>query len=180
MIKLIKNKRGASLIEVIAAITIASTVLIMIYNIFSFNIRQNQLNRERIMNANIASGIINYFIGQDFAEINSYLGEENYVIIDSNNCHELFSDNCISVLSPLINNKQYSSDNLYVYILPYHGPNELNKLKRKSDIEDFIENADSLVTPPQEDILSVIVVVESSISSRYDFILRGVITDDKK
>ena len=60
------NKKGASLVEIIATISLTSIALILIYHIFSYNIRLNSINREQTLNANIANGIINYLSSQDF------------------------------------------------------------------------------------------------------------------
>lgn len=184
MRKFLKNNKGASLIEIIATITITSIALIMIYNIFSYNINHNKVNREQTINANIAYGILNYFSSQDYPIFQSHLGDNEYVKIDVNTCEEIFLNeneitNCKVILSPLINNKQYTSDNLYVYLLPYYGPQELKNINKKNseDILTYIKNIDSSnYSFTNDNTLMIIVVVESSLNKRYDYILGGVIT----
>jgi len=188
--KMIISKKGASLIEIVATITITSIALMMIYNILSFNIRQNGVNHERIMNANIANGTLSYVISKDFSIIDAYLDEnyENYALIDENSCNILFSDDletCIAVFSPIINNKEYHSNNLYIYILPFNDPIAINELKltpppNAPDIFlTYLEDLDTSQfdqTKVNHNAIRVIVIVESSISARYDFLLKGVTT----
>lgn len=178
------NQKGASLVEIIATISLTSIVLILIYQIFSHNIRLNSINREQTINANIANGIINYISSQDFETFNSYLGENKYVKIDADTCTILFTDeneinNCNIVFSPLIINKQYTSDNLYAFIFPYYGPEGFKDLegKKTKEILSYLNNLDNYNYDYKNDnTLTVLVVVESSLNSRYDYLLWGVIT----
>lgn len=190
MQKIIINKNGASLIEIVATITIVSIALIMIYNILSYNIRQNGVNHERIMNANIANGTLSYIINKDFSIVENYLksNTDYYAIIDENSCNALFSDDletCIAVLSPVINSKEYHAENLYIYVLPFNDPTAINELKlnpppNSPDVFiNYLENLDdSQFTDANvnHNAIRVIVIVESSINSKYDFLLKGVTT----
>ncbi|QVK19180.1 hypothetical protein KHQ81_05630 [Mycoplasmatota bacterium] len=190
MQKKIINKNGASLIEIVATITIVSIALIMIYNILSYNIRQNGINHERIMNANIANGTLSYIINKDFSIIENHLksNTDHYAIIDENSCNALFSDDletCMAVLSPVINSKEYHSDNLYIYLLPFNDPIAINELKSTPPpnapqvLIDYLDNLDTsqfTEANVNHNAIRVIVITESSINSKYDFLLKGVTT----
>jgi hypothetical protein len=177
----LNDKKGASLVEIIATITITSIVLILIYNIFAFNIQQNKLNHEQTLHANIANGVYNFLDSQDYTVINTYLTDKTYAEIDYHTCMILFADetDCQNIFLPLINNFQYDDDNLYAFIIPYYGPEFIDGLSNKSalEIKDFLDD----LTKSSEDItnnstLTVVIIVESAYQPRYDLILKGVIT----
>ena len=194
MQNVLNNKKGVSLIEIVATITITSIALLMIYNVLSFNIRQNWINQERSINANIANGALSYVINKDFTEIDNYLEEntQKYAKIDVNNCNTLFSDDsstCQIVLSPTIINRTYDSDNLFIYIMPFNDVTALdsilndppppdvflNYLQNLKDKTPFYLPSDAHIN---NNALRVIVIVKSKINSQYDFLLSGVITND--
>ncbi len=186
----INNKKGASLLEIVATITITSIALLMIYNILFYNIHQNGVNQEKMMNANIANGALSYIIHQDFTLIDNHLhaSVENYGLIDENSCNTLFSDDvqkCMAILSPVVNNKEYHSNNLYIYIIPYNDPIALEELKQSPPPQapeifiNYLESIDTSqydITKINHNAISIIVIVESSINPRYDFLLEGVTT----
>lgn len=155
------NKKGASLIEIIATITIVSIALLMIYSILANNIRQNGVNQEKSVNANVANSALSYTKGLDFKIISKYYSDyavDNRAVINVDNCRILSQDNenfnedlCKSVLYPLINNKQFNASNLNIYLTPSNS---------------------------SENIIQVTVIVNSSINERHDFSLEGVITND--
>ncbi len=189
------NNKGASLIEIIATITIASIALLMIYRILANNIRQNEVNQEKSVNANVANSALSYIKGLDFFVIKNYYEDyaiENHAIIDSSKCSTLLQENqdfneelCNLVLNPIINNKHFNESNLRIYIVPYNDPDKLSSLKslffEDEILEKYFGNLDiSNYTPSNtnNNIIRVIVVVNSSINNRYDFLLEGVITND--
>ncbi len=192
MQNVLNNKKGVSLIEIVATITITSIALLMIYNVLSFNIRQNGINQERSINANIANGALSYVINKDFTTIQTYLDSNTdpYATIDANSCNTLFSDDvniCQFVLSPTIVNRTYNTNNLFIYLMPFNDLNALTELRNNPPEQApdvFINYLNNLDTSQFEldrinnNVVRVIVIVKSSINSQYDYLLSGVITNE--
>lgn len=177
--QIFKNKKGVTLIEIVATITITSIALLLIYNILNYNVRQNAINRERTVNVNIANGIYNYLDSIDYTQLHDLLGENKSFLLSVENCKTDYSHlfSC-DIFEPTINNKKYSQDNLYVYLFPYYSPNVFSYIKTKNlnEILDYYDNINPSEYPSNQDVLTVIVVVKSAIHPRYDVILRGVVT----
>lgn len=189
------NKKGASLLEVVATITIISISILFIFNILSFNIRQNAISQERTINANISNAALNYIKNQSFEDFKTFLDNSNlghYAIINEKSCdnNNLFENDvniCNNTLSPTINNKTYNSLNFNIYLLPYNDYLKLSELRDTPPdvfppvLNKYIENIDMTVNNEKinDDVIRVIVIVDSNIGENYDYLLEGVITNDK-
>ena len=191
MQKVFSSKSGASLLEILATVTLISICILLIYNILHFNVRHNLINQEKSIHANIANAALNYIKSNDFDLIRDYLDSENngyYAIVNLNDCNTLFVEDeelCRAVLGPTINNKVFDHSNLNIYLLPYNDRGKLDALKH-NPISWFpellrlhINGIDTTqMTYTNRNVIRVIVIVDSNIGSLYDFLLEGVITSE--
>ncbi|NLG82283.1 MAG: hypothetical protein GX490_07205 [Bacilli bacterium] len=200
--KRILSKVGASLLEIIAAVAISSTALLLIYNVLSYNVRQNGINHDKVRNTNVAYGALNYLINYDYSKLEDYLEANSsnmYIKVTGANCGTIyFPDNktCLGVFNPTLNNKSYTNDDIIVFIFPHRHKIAITKLREYIIIpdnfkdktvplvlEEFINDELSTAiydTPNLSDIkvFSIIVYVKSGINHKYDVCLHGVITRD--
>lgn len=198
----ILSKIGASLLEVIAAVAIASTALLLVYNVLNYNVRQNGINHDKVRNTNVAYGALNYLTNYDFATLEEYLIDNTpnmYIRITGASCSTAYfpdTQTCLGVLNPTLSNKSYTNDDIIIFIFPYRHTLAITNLREyiinpdnyrdktvPPVLENFInierENANDYTTDYSEiNVYSVLVYVKSGISHKYDICLHGVITRD--
>ncbi|MDF2698527.1 MAG: hypothetical protein K0Q49_83 [Haloplasmataceae bacterium] len=193
--KIIKNKHGASLIEIVATVAIVAISLTMIFSVLDFSVRQNGVNQDKSININVANGVLNYIRNTDYDLLNTYLYPEEtatygYVLISDLRCNDIYSYDqniCSITLAPTINNRKYNHDNLKVFLLPFNDFTTLNDLKATPPVEFpqiLINHLGSINTESggsgTRNIIRIVVIVESSINSKHDILLEGVITNDNE
>lgn len=200
-----KNNRGASLIEILAIIVLASIVFSTVNQALRQNIRQNALNQERLLNSAIANSAVNYVQTINYQELEDNLYEGDSLIRDdymyfikfqNETCNELFTtvndqNFCKDAIGPTVNGKNFS-DRIHIYVLPfdhtknikyfidnYDQFNEIPILKRHlEEVHQELVEKKPAGEPANMNIVRVIVVVESTITDSNDYIIEGVVTNE--
>jgi hypothetical protein len=205
------NNRGVSLVEILGILALSSIIFVSISSLLRFNVRQNAIAQEKLVNYAVADGVLNYVQSIEYKKIYTDVYGENpaftpglvaYTVFDKDTCANFYNsnsevlrlENCQFSLSPEINNIKYEK-RLKVVIVPFYRYTVIQNiiedeffLREIADSEKILNylydiskdyTNDPNIDPEKENILRVIVLVESNINDHYDFLLEGVITNEE-
>jgi type II secretory pathway pseudopilin PulG len=200
MRKRLLNNHGASLIEIVAMLAISSIIFVTISSLLRQNIRQNAITQEKTVNANVATATLNYLQTLDYDLIYDLVYPTDdksndaiaYTMIDLNFCnndyfnaHETDQEICRTSLSPTVNSKTYE---LKILVLPYNRYEIIENVYEQGFVEitstpvlyqyleDLKEQTSSV--QPNDSLLRVAIVIESTINNHFDYLLEGVISNE--
>ncbi len=128
LLKIIKNKKGFTLIEVLLSITILSVVTIGMLSLFTQAYSYTKMNENRTVALNVARNALIYMERQDFDFIKNLISHTSITYKEI--CTSLDSNNrraCEAVLKPTINNIVY--DNIEISLYEYNKENVPEKEK---------------------------------------------------
>lgn len=170
------NNKGFSLVEAIGAMVILSIVILVAANMISGSAIQSEITRERVNDSTVSRGVANYISSFDFDDLDSALSTD-YAHINENNCTTYFSNACTNILSPILNNYQYTSEDLFVVIFrptanstALKNSNSLYNANVETEIDKFTFNAD------QGNVIYYIVVNKGIKDNKY--VERGVLSEE--
>lgn len=183
------NNSGVSLLELIAAITIISFSGLVVFQMLKNNYMLTIKNREKAVLTNVAYGALNYMTSQDYEFLDSLLGTENYLEIDADDCSSINFNGeevCSFILAPKINNIQYTSDDIKVYLIPYNDTLAYQALQNNPPTEfskslvDYIKNIEIDDSSPElnNQVIRIIVVVKSKSGLFDEIIYEDVVTNE--
>ncbi|MDQ0156131.1 type IV pilus modification PilV family protein [Robertmurraya andreesenii] len=120
--KILKNRRGLTLLEVLLSITILGIVVTSFLSFFNHAYSYTKKNEDKTVGINVARNVLNYFEQQDYGKIkDTYFSDslsEDEVTITKASCEdqipgklEIFfhdRDACKKFFTPEINNVEFS------------------------------------------------------------------------
>ncbi|MEK4292834.1 type IV pilus modification PilV family protein [Paenibacillus sp. FSL R5-0914] len=179
----LKQEKGFTLIEVLAAIVILSIVSLVLTSYFTNAMSYSKSNQNKTIMVNLARNALFYVEKQDFEKMWDYFIKENYDSIEAAKCQkdtddsvkcddyiQLFEDTTIlnQVLNPSINGINYQIDIKYQREL--HNPS-LSPSPSDSDEQKMA----AYLLP----VLVKVSRVDSSSGPQTQSVLEGYITDEK-
>ncbi|TFE01012.1 prepilin-type N-terminal cleavage/methylation domain-containing protein [Jeotgalibacillus salarius] len=114
-----QNKKGFTLIEVLASITLLNIIIFSFLTFFLNSYNYTFANQDQTVGSNVARNTVTYIESQDFLLFQSYLnaggGDRTLTAGDctaSVNGTNLFEEPnaCLAVFQPVINNQSYTSE----------------------------------------------------------------------
>ncbi len=170
------NNRGFSLVEAVGAMLILSVVVLLAANMINSSAIQSEITKERVNDSTVSRGVANYISSFTFDDVDSRLTTE-YVHIDRNNCSTYLSSSCTQILSPILNNYSYTTEDLFV-ILFRPTANSATLKSSNSLYTTVVDNAIDRFSfnSNQGNVIYFLVVNKGVKTNKY--LRRGVLTEE--
>jgi Tfp pilus assembly protein PilV len=171
-----KNNKGFSVVEAVAAMIILSVVLLAAYSMLSSSATRSEITSERVEDSTVSRGVANYINSFTFDLVDPNLSGE-FAHINQINCSSYFTATCQNVLSPIVNNYAYTTTDLFVVL--FRPTVNANTLKNSNTLYDsYVDDAIDKFSLNSEQGNVIYFIVVNKGSQNTKFIQRGILSEE--